>query len=98
RFRLNPFFYVDGRVSARRVDETKDGPVDLFRELHYAQGFSIAFRFRHPEVAKLSLLCVAPFLMADSGHGHSVETGKSTNDRRVFRVAAVAMKFDKVFE
>src|SRR5438105_10819346 len=95
---LPALFGVNSGIRALRVNQGDDGASELLRELHDAQGLSVAFGLRHPEVPLASLLRASTFLLADDGHGVAVITREAADDRRVVRVTTVALEFDELLE
>ena len=84
---------IDARVSARRIDQRDDGPVELGRNLHRAQRLAVSLRLRHPKVPEDLLLGVAAFLLRHDHHRSALEPGHSCDNRRVVPKHPVAMDF-----
>src|SRR6267378_2665020 len=77
----------------RRIDEAQDRDAEPFRQPHEPHGFAVAFRPGHAEVSEDLLLGIASLLMADYNHRLAVETGKTSDDRRIVGKRAVAVQF-----
>ena len=92
-FRLAALLGTDSRIRTRRIDKGNDGQAKFFSELHHAQGFAIAFRLWHAEVAILPLLGITAFLMADNHDALAVKSCQPANDGWIVGKAAIAVQF-----
>jgi hypothetical protein len=88
---LTALFGADARISARRIDKSKDRQLEFFSELHQAQCLAVAFRPGHSEVAVDFVFGIAALLMADHHHWLILKAGKPRHDRRIVGVGAVAV-------
>src|SRR5690606_990658 len=79
-FGLPTLFGTDARVGARRIDEGKNGQLEFFGQAHQAQGFAIAFRTWHAEIAHGALFGVTAFLMTDDHARLPIETSHPSHD------------------
>src|SRR5262249_14220438 len=93
RFGLPSLFGVDSGVGAGRVKEGDDGAAELGGELHHADRFAVAFRFRHSEIAVQLLLGVAPFLLAHHHDRPAFEESRAAHDGRIVGIQAIAVDF-----
>ena len=98
RFGLTALFGADPGIGPRGVDESDDGEVELFGELHEAKGLAVDFGAGHAEIAAGALAKAAALLMSDHDDVHVGQTGETAHDRLVVRVGAVAVEFVKVRE
>lgn len=67
-----------------------------FGETHQALGLAIAFRTRHPEVARGALLRVTALLVTDHHARMAAEAREAADDRHVVRECAVAVQLVKI--
>ena len=95
---LATLFGVDPRVSAGRVDKSKDRKLEFFGGLHQAQGFAVALGLAHAKVAQGTFFGVTPLLLANHHAGLAIETGQPPDDGQVVGKVAVTVHLDKVGE
>ena len=92
-----PLFGFQARKRAGRVNQRHHGHVELFGQLHQAQGLAVALRIGHAEVAKLPLLGVVPFLLPNKHDGVPVNFAKAAHHRLVVAHGPVAVQLHKLF-
>ena len=95
---LAPLLGVEPGISAGSVHEGHDGPRELGRQLHHAQGLAVPLRLGHPEVAVDLLLGVAALLVAQDCDRPVLVEGEPTDERGVVAVAAVAVDLGELGE
>src|SRR5882762_4701759 len=98
RLRLAALLGVEAGVRALRIDKRKNRPAVFCGQLHYAQGFAIAFRLGLTEIAYQALLGIAPFLVPYNRNRPPVEFSQSRDNRFIVAVAAVAVHLEKIGE
>src|SRR6267154_2713830 len=98
RLRLAALLGVEAGVRALRIDKRKNRPAVFCGQLHYAQGFAIAFRLGLTEIAHQSLFGIAPLLVTDHRHGPPVKFRQAGDYSFVVAVATVAVHLKKISE
>src|SRR5213593_902297 len=96
RLGLPALFGIDAGVCARSIDERENGPAEFLCDFHDAKRLTIAFGFRHAEVAIQLLLRIASFLLADQTDGHVRQKTETAHDGGIVTKRAIAVNFDEV--
>ena len=91
--RLAALFGINARVGARRIDEGKHWQLELFRQLHQAQGFAVALRLAHAEVAQPALFGIPTFLLAQHHAWRPIEPSQAAHDAQVIGEVPVAIAY-----
>ncbi|CDN45526.1 hypothetical protein BN871_HW_00060 [Paenibacillus sp. P22] len=98
RLRLAAFLGRIAGISAFRVDEGDDRPLELVGLLHQPQRLAEALRMGTAEEAGDVVLCILAALMADDRHRHSVQLGQAADDRQIVREQPVAVQLQEIRE
>jgi hypothetical protein len=72
--------------------------MELFRNLHRPQGFTVALRIRHAEIAPYLFFRAPPFQVADRQHFLTVEAGHAASHGEIVAEGSVPVDLRKVSE
>src|SRR3974390_538862 len=92
RLPLAALLGADPGIGAGRIDERKDGNVELLGEAHEPHRLAVAFGPRHAEVPGDLLLGVSALLVPDDHDRLAVETAEPADDRGVIGERTVAVQ------
>src|SRR5262249_17358229 len=96
RLRLAPLLGADAGIRALRVDEGEDRAAEALGEREESHRLPVAFRARHPEVARDLLRRRPPPLLADDDDRAAAEARDPPHDGGVVAEATVAMQLDEI--
>ena len=94
--RLATLLGIDTGESTGRIDKGEHGQFEFFCGFHQAQGFAVALRAGHAEVAQGALFGVAPFLVANHHAGLAIEAGQAADDGFIVGKVAITVHFHEI--
>ena len=96
RLALAAFFGFHSAEGAWGVYETDNRPVEFFGLFHQTQGFAVALRGRHAEIAADVFFRIRAFRLGDDRDRCAVKRCNTADDRRIIAIQSITMKLNKI--